>query len=279
MFCIVNMRLLHYCHLLPIGVLLLSGRPALSSTFAPLSAAEIVKKAIARTQSSKDDSRRADYAYTKQVVVEDLDNQGRVTETKEKLFRFISGLGSLEQIKVNGRTVGADRVKKEEERVAQQSSQLVGSKPSKRDDHWEKYLTPELLAKYQFTLEDRKLVQGRPAYVIAFQPRNGTLPVRQMVDRLLNQLAGRIWIDEQEFEIARAELSSQAKVTLGGVMEVFGSLNRFNYVLERIRLQDGVWFNRVANGDFEGRKLLDNTHVKTRSETSGFHRISDAQSD
>jgi len=58
-----------------------------------------------------------------------------------------------------------------------------------------------------------------------------------------------------------------------------GSLKRFNYVLERIRLQDGIWFNRMANGDFEGRKLLDTTHVKTRSETSGFRRNSDGQSD
>jgi len=261
------------------GVLALSGRPALGSTAAPLSADEIVKRAITRVQSTKDDSRRADYSYTKQVVVEDLDNQGRVMETKEKLFRFSSGLGSLQQIKVNGHAVGAERIKKEEERVAQQSSQLVDSKSSKRDDHWEKYLTSDLLAKYQFRLVDRKLVHGRPAYVIAFQPRSGTLPVRQMADRLLNQLAGRVWIDEQEFEIARAELCSQSKVTLGGVMEVLGSLKRFNYVLERIRLQDGVWFNRVANGDFEGRKLLDTTHVKTRSETSGFHRSSDGQSD
>jgi len=275
------MRLLHYCHLLAIGVLALSGRPALCSTSpsAPLSADEIVKNAIARVQSTKDDSRRADYSYTKQVVVEDLDNQGHVTETKEKLFRYSSGFGSLEQIKVNGRAIGADRIRKEEERVAQQSSQLVGSKPSKRDDYWEKYFTPDLLAKYQFTLVDRKLVHGRPAYVIDFQPRSGTLPVRQIADRLLNQLAGKVWIDEQEFEIARAELGSQSKVTLGGVMEVLGSLKRFSYVLERTRLQDGIWFNRVANGDFECRKLLDNTHVKTRSETSGFHRISVSQND
>jgi hypothetical protein len=100
-----------------------------------------------------------------------------------------------------------------------------------------------------------------------------------MADRLLNQLAGRVWIDEQEFEIARAELGSQAKITLGGVMEVLGSLKRFNFVLERIRLQDGIWFNRLANGDFEGRKLLDNTHFKTRSETSDFRRISATEKD
>lgn len=237
-----------------------------------MTAEEIIGKAVMRAQSAQEDHRRTDYGYTKQVIVQDLDKQGRVTETKEKLFRFQSGLGSLEQIKINGQSVGGEKLKKEEERIARQGAQLVDAKTSKRDDHWEKYLTPALAAKYQFILEERKLVNGRGAYVLRFQPRSGNLPVRQMLDRLLNQLAGRVWIDETEFEIVRAELSAQSKVTLGGVMDLLGSLTKFSFALERIRLDDGTWFNRWASGDFEGRKLLDNTHVRTRSETSDFHK-------
>jgi hypothetical protein len=259
---------------LPLSLLLLSGSQGICLNPPPaLSAEEIMKKAVARAQCAAENGRRADYAYTKQVIVEDLDSQGRVTETKEKLFRFRSGLGSLEQVKINGQMVGGARLKKEEERIARQG-QLVDAKTSKRDDHWEKYLTPELITKYQFTLREGQLINGRPAYLIAFRPRSGELPVRQMADHLLNHLAGRVWIDEQEFEIVRADISAQTKVTLGGVMDLLGSLSRFSYVLERIRLEDGTWFNRRAKGDFEGRKLLDNTHVKTRSETSDFHKTS-----
>ena len=58
-------------------------------------------------------------------------------------------------------------------------------------------------------------------------------------------------------------------------MDLLGSLRTFRFDLERVRLDDGIWFNRRASGDFEGRKLLDNTHVKTRSETSGFCKIAD----
>ena len=257
------------------GMLLVSGRTGIClSPPSELTAEQIVRKAVDRAQSAQADSRRADYAYTKQVVVEDLDNQGRVTEKKEKLFRFKAGLGSLEQIKINGQPVGSARLKKEEERLIRQGPQLVDAKSARRDDHWEKYLTSELIAKYQFRLRERKLFNGRPTYVIAFQPSSGNLPVHQIADRLLNQLAGTVWIDAQEFEIARAEIFAQTKVTLGGVMEVLGSLKKFNYAVERIRLENGVWFNRSASGDFEGRKLLDATHVKTRSETSGFQRIS-----
>lgn len=247
--------------------------PASPADAGSSNADEIVKKVLARAQTAREDARRAGYAYTKHVVVQDLDNQGRVTETKEKLFKFSSGLGSLEQIKVNGQSLGADRLKKEEERVAQQEQHLVDSKSAKRDDHWEKYLTPDLASRYQYTLLERTVLNGRPTWVIGFQPASANLPVHQMADRLLNQLAGKIWVDEQEFEIARAELSSQSKIALGGMLELLGSLKRFSYVLERIRVEEGIWFNRLAKGDFEGRKLLDSTHVKTRSETSGFHRI------
>jgi len=256
------------------SLLLLSGQAGICVNLpSAMTPEEIARKAADRAQSAQNSDRRSDYAYTKQVVVEDLDNQGRVTETKEKVFRFSSGHGSLEQVKINGQVAMGARLKQEEDQVARQRAQLSESKTCKRDDHWEKYLTPELVAKYQYTLEERILLNGRPTYVIAFQPRAGNLPVRQMADRLLNQLAGRVWIDEQEFEIARAEISSQSKVALGGVMELLGSLKKFNFALERIRLEEGIWFNRIASGDFEGRKLLDNTHVKTRSETSGFHRI------
>src|SRR5437899_976950 len=135
--------------------LLVSGRPGIClSPPSELTAEQIVRKAVDRAQSAQADSRRADYAYTKQVVVEDLDNQGRVTEKKEKLFRFKAGLGSLEQIKINGQPVGSARLKKEEERLIRQGPQLVDAKSARRDDHWEKYLTSELIAKYQFRLRE-----------------------------------------------------------------------------------------------------------------------------
>lgn len=272
-----NMKSLprHWRWMLPLSWLLLSGQAG--SCFNPpasLSAEEIVRKAVVHAQAVKADRRRAGYAYTKQVVVEDLDTRGRITETKEKVFQFTSGLGSLEQIKINGRVADGAQLKKEEDRTLREGPQLGDAKTAKRDDHWEKYLTPELVSKYHFTLLERKLLNGRPTYVIRFQPLSGVLPVRQMADRLLNQLTGTIWIDEQEFEIARADICAQSKVTLGGVMEVLGSLKKFTFALERIRLEEGIWFNRLASGDFEGRKLLDTTHVKTRSETSNFHKAS-----
>jgi hypothetical protein len=80
-----------------------------------------------------------------------------------------------------------------------------------------------------------------------------------------------LWIDEQEFEVARAEvfLSSEVNV-LGGVI---GSLKKLAYTLNRSRLDDGVWFSTSSTGDFEARKLLDSTHIKTKSASKNFRRV------
>jgi hypothetical protein len=91
------------------------------------------------------------------------------------------------------------------------------------------------------------------------------------MDRLLNQLSGTLWIDAEEFEVARAEVSLQSEVNLlGGLI---GSLKKLAYTLERTRVAEGVWFSTLANGDFQGRKLLDPTHIKTKSQSVHFHRV------
>jgi hypothetical protein len=53
-------------------------------------------------------------------------------------------------------------------------------------------------------------------------------------------------------------------VTLWG--GVLGALKRFDYNLERERLKDGFWFNRVSSGDFEMRKLFFGKRFRTQSE-------------
>jgi hypothetical protein len=40
---------------------------------------------------------------------------------------------------------------------------------------------------------------------------------------------------------------------------------------------EGVWFSTLSNGDFQGRKLLDQTHIKTKSQSVHFHRMATSE--
>ena len=129
-------------------------------------------------------------------------------------------------------------------------------------------------AKYDFILLEPESLQGRPAYVMAFRPKNGRLSENQWSDRLMNRLAGKLWIDQEDFEIAKADLSLQSEITVG--LGLLGALKKFDFVLERVRLPEGVWFNRSSRADLVSRKLFDSSHVKTWSELKDFRRITAA---
>jgi hypothetical protein len=256
-----------------LALLLLSGGAgSLLHGKTPLTADAVMQKAVERARWSATQHDRPNYTYTKITVTEDLDANGKVKERKEKLYEGVveSGLTYLRLVKVNGKSLPPGELKKQEERELKDRETLAQRKSAKGGDDRENFLTSELIAKYNFTIGDRKPVNGRPAYVLTFQPKPGLLQ-KQVADRLLNHLAGKIWIDEQEFEIAKIEVHLQSEVTLWG--GILASMKRLTFTLGRTRLEDGIWFNATSSGDFEGRKLMDNAHVRTQSESTNFRKI------
>jgi len=237
-----------------------------------LSADEVMQKAVERAQRATVQKDRRNYTYKKSTVTEELDAKGKVKERKEKLYEAVvaSGLTYLKLVKVNGKDLPPGELKKQEERELKDREKLAQKKTANGGDDRENFLTRELVAKYDFAIVDRRSINDRPAYLLTFQPKSGS-PLKQAADRLLNQLAGKIWIDEQEFEIARAEIHLQSEVTLWG--GVLASLKRFTFTLGRTRLEDGVWFNSWSTGDFEGRKLMDSARIRTQSESTSFRRV------
>ena len=232
---------------------------------------EIITRAVAKAQSNYNAKVLRDYAYQKTSTTEVLDGEGAVKERKEKVYLVHAGRAILQQMKCNGEIVAAEELKKEDRRVSEVRQEVTESKSSSREESWEKFLTGELAGKYTFSLVSTEPVNGRSAYVLAFSPRED-LPVRRMVDRVLNRLAGRIWVDQEEFEIAKATISLQSQATLGGLLKVVGALKRFDYKVERVRVAENIWFNRATQGDFESRKLWDSTRTRVMTEASGFQK-------
>ena len=242
-----------------------------------LTADEIMSRAVATAQSNYSARVTRDYAYRKTTVTEVLDGKGAVSDRKEKVYLVQSGKALLQQMKCNGELVSAEQLRKEDRRTSEARQEVTESKSSQREESWEKFLTDELAGKYSFSLAGTEVVNGRMAYVLTFAPLSEDLPVRRMADRVLNRLAGRIWVDQDEFEIAKANISLQSQATLGGLLKVVGALKRFDYQVERVRLARNVWFNRATQGDFESRKLWDSTRTRVLTEASGFQKHHSAQ--
>ena len=236
-----------------------------------LTADEIMRRTVAKADAASNAGPRASYLYYKTSTTEKLNGSGKVLERKEKLIEIKSGKGSVIHMKLNGKPVPLEELQREQAQAQTEDQRMNDSRVARRNDNWERLLTTELISRYKFTLAGHEQLNSRLTYILTFKPARGDLPVREISDRFINNLFGKIWVDAEDFEIAKADLSLRSEVTLWG--GILGSLRKFDYKVERLRLPDGVWFNRSARGEFVGRKFLERVSLRTRVECRGFEKL------
>jgi hypothetical protein len=226
---------------------------------------------VSRAGQAEVSSDQTGFSYTKATVTEELDASGNVKDRKEKLYQVVFQDGSthLKLLEVNGHTPKEADLKK----ISDNDSnvrKILGDSKSKKPTR-DNFLTPELVARFDFTLIGHETINGRDAYQVSFQPKDPEPPTHRILDKLLNRLSGTLWIDAQEFEVARADVQLKSEVNLlGGAL---ASLKKLAYTMTRTRVADGIWFSTSSSGDFQGRKLIDDMRVRTKSQASNFRRL------
>jgi hypothetical protein len=132
-------------------------------------------------------------------------------------------------------------------------------------------VTPELLDRFTFTLVGRDPSANRSTLIIDFEPASANLPVRQFKDRFVNRAAGRVWIDETDWALARAELRLVEPVpVVGGLV---GTVRRCRYQLVRDRTPDGYWHPISVDWRLEGRQFLSRKAIEYRERMEDLQRV------
>ncbi len=236
----------------------------------PLTPEEIAQRMLDRIESGYNNPNRSNYTFLKLIVTEETDNKGKLRERKEKEVVMQNGRSFTQEIRINGRALTGAELRRQRDLEIKARQQFAQTKTAKREETYEHYLTAEIVARYKLTQLSNAVVNGRPAFVIAFEPKNIKLPVNTVADRLINNIAGTAWIDQEEFELVKTEIHLQTEVTLlGGLI---GALKQLHFTLERTRMESGVWLQSLFTGDYEARKLLDLSRVKTRAESKDFRK-------
>ncbi|HLH52381.1 MAG TPA: hypothetical protein VKY92_02000 [Verrucomicrobiae bacterium] len=253
-----------------LGLGLLSARSSTQTGPTP-SADAIIQKAVERASNARLNASWPGYTYKKVNITEELDSKGRVKQRKERVFQvyFRSGTTYVKLLEVNGRAPAeADRRFQAE---TQSNVHQFFGQPAAGGDNRENFLTAELAARFEYNLLKVSQVNGRATYVIAFDPKNPPPSEHRVMDRLLNHISGTLWIDADEYEIARADIQLGAEVDfLGGIV---GCLHKLAYSMTRVRMAEGIWLHSESTGNFEGRKLLDPMRIKMKSESTNFRLI------
>ena len=145
-----------------------------------------------------------------------------------------------------GPNLGAER----SEAVTDASSNVRGKAFEKKDFS----LNDDLLGRFEFDLTGRETINGRPTLLLDFKPAKKSLPERNIKDRFINKAAGRVWVDETDYVIAKADVHLTESVNVvGGLV---GAVWKFNYSFDRERTSDGLWFTRAVDWHLEGREVI-----------------------
>lgn len=209
------------------------------------------------------------YSYRERTTDDEFDSSGQLRSHEDEVYEAVlrDGTPSLKLVELNGRKLSPAEALRREQKEQAEEQKLRGKDAGMEDARPQSLLTPDLVRRYQFTLLGTEMLHGRETYRLAFVPRPG-LPVRHLTDRFFNHIAGTVWIDAAEFELARAEihLTSEVKLWDG----ILAAIKRCDFRLDQIRLPDGTWLNQSVNGFFEGRKFLSSSRVKISCDATDF---------
>ena len=236
-------------------------------------ASEVTRRMIERSRAVAQ-SEGTEYTYQKRSLMERLDADGHSLKSEEKIYQvtLIGGFPFKRLIKIQGRELSPEELKAQDTKERKFRQKFVSTDLNNPDVRKQGLVTPELLDRYQFEVEKRVILSNRPTLVLRFKPKEGKLPSRNLEDKLLNPMAGRLWIDEREADTARVEVSLVEPVYLGW-FGMLGSLTQCDLTLERQRMPDGVWINTKQALLIECRKLIATMRFRTTDESSEFKKM------
>jgi hypothetical protein len=198
----------------------------------------ILRKVAGRARAQRIAARPSGYVCTRQTLTEDFDKEGRLTERQVKVGETHSRPGGAAEA---------------EKWTSQNGINLE----------------EELLFRYHFTVTQRETLDGRPTLVLTFVPKNPPAPIRHLQDRILNHVIGVIWVDEQEHELVRADVSLGEPVSFG----ILGAIEFFSFGFERARDDHGNWLTRWTDTMVNARKFLKPIQTRKRVEWSDFKKL------
>lgn len=227
----------------------------------------IIDRWLERSEEVQADPTIKDFTYTRRVLREDLDGHGSViaAKTREYETTMQGGMPVSRLTRVDGRPPAAAELPTTDRRpAAGRPPQTGGGNP--RDGRRvtsREVVSAEVLRRFAFEVEGQETIQGRPSWCLSFRPgpdKKSRDPSNGQLDRFLEHLQGRLWIDQQEHELARLECWIKEPVR---VMGGLGALERLDLKLERTRFEDGTWYTQKSVTDIISRKLLSISRQRT----------------
>ncbi|TAL02497.1 MAG: hypothetical protein EPO07_07240 [Verrucomicrobia bacterium] len=196
------------------------------------------------------------------VILERALERGRQEDENDRAFKSAYGFAQSRILEYKN-PGGELRKREEKNRVhdpakftadaakAAEAKAKAQRQPVQRSDF---PLTPETLARFEITFAGHDIVNGRPAWMLDLKPSKKKLPENSFKDRILARMAGRIWLDEADAALVKADLHLTRSLNVAGGL--IGAVWKFNCALLRGRTPEGFWFTQQLDWHLEGREVI-----------------------
>ena len=215
------------------------------------------------------------FTYLREANIYDLKTDGSVRKKTQKLYRAFTDGRDQQLLKIDGKEASArDRSKDRAHNLERQQKFLHRqSRPTsekKNDDLMAKNM--DLFRdKFLATLKGEEKRNDRLTYLIELKPKASHTLKNRFVDRLMNQIHAKVWVDKEEFRIARLEMKLKNQVSfLGGLA---GLLRDIQIDVDQKQIKPNLWVDEEITAFFDVRVFFKTYRFKMESESSKFELV------
>jgi hypothetical protein len=206
------------------------------------------------------DKIKENYAGTRAEEETEYDKTGKVTkhEAKGYTFFYLGGNEISTLISKDGKLLGEEEQKKENEKTQKEIRQHEAKKESKDRENGKKDDEDPgievFLRVCQFVNPRRERFRGQDVLVFDFEP-NPEFKAHKLEEKVVQKLAGVVWIDEKAHDVARLEAYFVGDFRFAG--GVLANLQKgTSFVFEQAFINNEVWLPTYAEVHVGVRVLL-----------------------
>lgn len=209
-----------------------------------------------RARQNETEQLREKYTYNETATAYQLDKNGAVKEKESETreLTFYRGRRIWRVVAKNGRPLTPDDQAKEDRRVEKMIRDIEADRKTDLPYNQRRTKLSDLLRVSRFANARRERFRNRDVIVFDFEPDPNFKPAN-LNDTFTHNLAGSIWVDEKDLQIARVEfqLVNAFKVA-GGAFFAMRPGSRF--VAEQDRFFDEVWLPTYSEVTINARAML-----------------------
>ena len=212
--------------------------------------------------------------YLRHSVITDLDANGNPQKVTSKTHRAYSDARDQLLLEVDGRPATQKEIDKDRAHNLDRQQKFLHRQADKDGDHNDDLMVKNMdlfRKKFSVILDEEERVRERECYVLRFMPDPNYSLDNRFVDRLMNAVRPKVWVDKKAFRITRIETRLLESVSfLGGLA---GVLRNIEINVNQQEWLPDVWVDDTVSAFFDVRVFFKTYRFRLKSKSSEFKEV------